>query len=117
MTSMMERNLQGQGESANPARFSRREMVWIKTPRMEAWTCSSCAWTFQPSGPPVGGNLEEMMLNYELQRDAEYASHVCAMCPRNGSGRNACAISQQAGDRIQRKTPAIGDRNDLIGTL
>jgi hypothetical protein len=87
MTSMMERNLPGLGESANPKRFSRREMVWIKTARMEAWTCFACAWTFQPSGPPVGDSLEEMMLNYEHQRDAEYASHVCGMCPRNGAGK------------------------------
>ena len=100
MTSMMERNLPRQGESANPERFSRRKMVWTKTPRMEAWTCCACGWAFRPSGPPVGDSLEEMMLNYELQRDAEYASHVCAMCPKTRSARIACTFSKQADNRI-----------------
>lgn len=100
MTSMMERNLPQPGQNANPERFSRRQMVWTKTARMEAWTCVACAWAFQPFGPPVGKSLEEMMLNYELQRDAEYAAHVCAMCPRTASQQIACKFSQLAGSRI-----------------
>ena len=82
MTPLLQRYSPEPGERANPARFSRRQMVWIKTPRMEAWTCFACGWAFRPSGPPEGNSLDEMMRNYELQRDKEYASHVCAMCPR-----------------------------------
>ena len=74
-------------------------MVWVKTPRMEAWACSACAWAFIPSGPPVGGSLEEMMRNYELQRGNEYASHVCAECPKGKSERDVSAVSRQTGDR------------------
>jgi hypothetical protein len=59
-----------------------RQMMWIKTARIEGWACSECAWAFSPSGPPLGSNLEEMKQNYERQRDKEYASHVCAEHPR-----------------------------------
>jgi len=40
--------------------------------------CSVCAWTFSPSGPPRGRNLEEMIENYERECDKEFASHICA---------------------------------------
>ena len=82
MTPMVQSNSPRPGTIPNPGRFSQRRMVWIKTPRMEAWACCACAWAFQPSGPPVGDSLEEMMRNYELHRDAEYASHICEMCPK-----------------------------------
>jgi hypothetical protein len=59
-----------------------RKLIWIKTPRMEAWACSECAWTFNPSGPPRGSDLEEMKHNYEHERDKEYASHACSNHPR-----------------------------------
>jgi hypothetical protein len=59
-----------------------RRMVWTKAASVMAWTCSECAWTFSPSGPPRGSSLEEMKRNYERQRDKEYASHVCADHPR-----------------------------------
>lgn len=82
LTSIIERNSLKSEESANPGRFVSRHMVWIKTPQMEAWTCFACAWAFSPSGPPCGKSLEEMMQNYELQRDKEYACHVCTEHPR-----------------------------------
>jgi hypothetical protein len=70
-----------------------RQMVWIKTARMKAWTCSECAWTFNPSGPPRGSSLEEMKQNYERQRDKEYASHVCADHPRAKSATDDSRMS------------------------
>jgi rubredoxin len=63
-------------------------MIWIKTPRVEAWACSECAWTFNPSGPPRGSDLAEMKQNYELQRDKEYASHACSEHPKAKTARD-----------------------------
>jgi hypothetical protein len=59
-----------------------RQMVYIRTERVQVCGCSGCGWTFNPSGPPRGNNLEEMKQNYERQRDKEYASHLCAEHPR-----------------------------------
>ena len=63
----------------------RRQIVWIKTPRIQVWGCSECAWMFRPSGPPLGSGLDEMKQNFERQRDKEYATHVCAQHPKTGS--------------------------------
>jgi rubredoxin len=71
-----------------------RQMVWIKTARMEAWACSECAWAFSPSGPPRGSSIEEMKENFERQRDKEYASHVCAEHPRAKSAREDARLPQ-----------------------
>ena len=71
-----------------------RQMVWIKTPRTEAWACSECAWTFSPSGPPDGSSLEEMKQNYERQRNKEYASHVCADHPRAKSAPESSRLTR-----------------------
>jgi hypothetical protein len=38
---------------------------------------------FKSSGAPTGTSFEEMMRNFELQRDREFSSHVCADHPRN----------------------------------
>ena len=60
----------------------RRKLVWIGEDRFQGWVCSECAWRFNPVGPPVGESLDEMMRNFELQRDQEFASHVCAEHPK-----------------------------------
>lgn len=78
----MARNRLRRGESSIPKKAFMRRMVWIKTARTETWACSECAWRFNPSGPPRGGDLDEMKRNYERQRDTEYAAHVCAKYPR-----------------------------------
>jgi hypothetical protein len=39
---------------------------------------TECAWAFNPLGPIVGQSIDEMKMHYELQRDQEFASHVCA---------------------------------------
>jgi len=59
-----------------------RKMTWVKSAHSELWSCSQCAWAFKPSGPPRGTNLDEMMQNFERQRDQEFASHVCTEHPR-----------------------------------
>jgi hypothetical protein len=54
-----------------------RQMVWVKTARVQSWGCSQCSWTFNPLGPPLGNGLDEMMQNYERQRDMEHLLHAC----------------------------------------
>jgi len=68
-------------------------MVWIRTPRVEAYACVACGWTFRPSGPPWGTSLDEMIRNFELQRDQEFAAHVCAQCPRRTDVRDGFKFS------------------------
>ena len=83
LTSIIERNSLKSEESANPGRcLCPGTWCGSRAAQMEAWTCFACAWAFSPSGPPCGKSLEEMMQNYELQRDKEYACHVCTEHPR-----------------------------------
>ena len=56
----------------------RRKLVWIERQRFRGFGCSECDWRFKPSGGPTGTSFDEMMRNVELQRDKEFASHVCA---------------------------------------
>jgi hypothetical protein len=49
----------------------RRVMVWAESESFQGWTCSECAWTFKPSGLPMGESLEEMKRHFESQRDKE----------------------------------------------
>ena len=74
-------------ESISPEKTLMRRMIWVETPHVEAWACSECAWIFSPSGPPHGGDLDEMKQNYERQREREFTIHVCAQHPRPRSGR------------------------------
>jgi hypothetical protein len=87
LISTIERNSTQAGQRSVMAARVSRQMVWTKTPQMEAWTCFACSWAFQPFGPPRGNSLQEMMTNYELQRDKEYASHVCREFPKQQIGR------------------------------
>ena len=59
-----------------------RSLVWIDETRCRAFGCSECAWVFNPSGSATGNSLSEAMRNFELQRDREFSSHVCADHPR-----------------------------------
>ena len=58
-----------------------RKLVWIEQKRFRGFGCSECAWRFNSSGPPTGTSFDEMMRNFELQRDREFASHVCTDHP------------------------------------
>jgi hypothetical protein len=63
----------------------RRKMVWVENQNFQGWTCTECAWMFNPSWPPVGNSIDEMKTNFGQQRDKEFASHVCAEHPRSAN--------------------------------
>jgi hypothetical protein len=53
-------------------------MVWIDGERFRGFGCSECGWRFKPSQTPTGKSFAEMLRNFELQRDKEFTSHICA---------------------------------------
>jgi hypothetical protein len=59
-----------------------RKLRWIEEPRFRGFGCSDCAWVFEASGKPAGKSFDEMMQNFELQRDKEFTRHVCTDHPR-----------------------------------
>jgi hypothetical protein len=59
-----------------------RKLVWIEQQRFRGFGCSECGWRFKPAGAPTGTSFDEMMHNFELQRDKEFTLHVCADHPR-----------------------------------
>jgi hypothetical protein len=58
-----------------------RKLVWIELNRFRGFGCSECGWRFEPAGDPEGKSFDEMMENFELQRDREFKSHVCVDHP------------------------------------
>jgi hypothetical protein len=60
----------------------RRKLVWVERENFQGWACSECVWAFNPLGPLVGKSIDEMKMHYELQRDKEFAAHICAEHPR-----------------------------------
>ncbi|MGD0793761.1 MAG: hypothetical protein ABR920_18510 [Terriglobales bacterium] len=58
------------------------KLVWIEQQHFRGWGCSECAWVFNPSGAPTGKFFDEMVRNFELQRDKAFTLHVCADHPR-----------------------------------
>jgi hypothetical protein len=56
----------------------RRRLVWVEQQRFQGFGCSECGWRFKPAGRPPGMSLDEVMNNFELLRDKEFDSHVCA---------------------------------------
>jgi len=65
-----------------------RKLVWIEQPLFRGFGCSECAWVFNASGSPTGNSFDEMMRNFELQRDKEFSFHVCADHPRNTGAKS-----------------------------
>jgi hypothetical protein len=59
-----------------------RKLVWVEEGRFHGFACSECCWRFEPSAAPTGKSFDEMMKNFELQRDKEFTSHVCADHPK-----------------------------------
>ena len=55
-----------------------RKLVWIERKGFRGFGCSECEWRFKSSGAPEGKSFDEMIRNFELQRDEEFKSHVCA---------------------------------------
>jgi hypothetical protein len=64
-----------------------RTLVWIEQKHFWGFGCSKCGWRFEPSDAPTGTSVEEMMCHFELQRDREFSSHVCADHPTNTSAK------------------------------
>jgi rubredoxin len=60
----------------------RRKLAWVERQNFQGWACTECAWVFDPSGPLVGESIEDMKMQYEKERDKEFASHVCTEHPR-----------------------------------
>jgi hypothetical protein len=59
-----------------------RKLEWVKRPNFEGWACTECVWVFVPKGPFYGESIDELRIQFELQRDKEFRSHVCAQHPR-----------------------------------
>jgi hypothetical protein len=57
---------------------AKRELIWIEEDRFHGWGCSECTWLFNTSDLPTGKSFDEMVRNFELRRDKEFALHVCA---------------------------------------
>jgi hypothetical protein len=62
----------------------RRELVWIEQQHFRGFGCSVCGWRFKPLGRPPGASFDEMMRNFELQRDKEFTAHVCVDQSKSG---------------------------------
>jgi hypothetical protein len=60
---------------------SSRKLVRVEGLSFTGPGCSECAWVFNPTRPPIGKSLDEMIRNYQLQLSEEYAFHVCAWTP------------------------------------
>jgi hypothetical protein len=54
-----------------------RELVWIEQERFRGFGCSECGWRFKLSSVATSASFDEMVRNFELQRDKEFTSHVC----------------------------------------
>jgi hypothetical protein len=65
-----------------------RRLVWIDEKRFRGFGCSECGWVFNTSDSPTGNSFDEMMRNFELQRDREFSSHVCVGYSRNASAKS-----------------------------
>ncbi len=65
-----------------------RKLIWIERERFRGFGCSECAWIFESSGALAGKSFDEMMQNFELQRDREFTLHVCTDHPRGKSTRS-----------------------------
>jgi hypothetical protein len=59
-----------------------RKLVWFAQPRFRGFGCSECGWRFKAPGALTGSSFDEMMRNFELQRDEEFATHVCTDHPK-----------------------------------
>jgi|HubBroStandDraft_2_1064218.scaffolds.fasta_scaffold2624445_1 hypothetical protein len=82
-----------------------RQLLWIKTSDLEAWGCSACGWTFSPSGPPQGSDLEEMKQNFERHGNQAHSFHVCAEHPRLLSAREDSKFSRRRDTRSYSTSP------------
>ncbi|PYX03000.1 MAG: hypothetical protein DMG86_05120 [Acidobacteria bacterium] len=66
-----------------------RRLIWIEDRRFQGWGCSECGWRFTASDALTGKSLVEMIRNFELQREKEFTSHVCADHPKSKNKRRS----------------------------
>ena len=90
-----------------------RKLVWIEHDRFRGWGCSECAWVFNPSGALTGKSLDEAKRNFELQRDKEFTSHVCADHPRAKSESTKHDVKQDW-EKLYRAAVIESDRSKLL---
>jgi hypothetical protein len=68
-----------------------RNLTWVETQHFRGWGCSECRWVFNPI-PLTGKSFEEVMRNFVLRRDAEFARHDCS----NHGGAEAAAFRRRS---------------------
>jgi hypothetical protein len=90
-----------------------RKLIWIERDRFRGWGCSECAWVFNSSGAPTGKSLDEAKRNFVLQRDNEFASHVCAKHPRAKSQSTKRDVKQDW-EKLYRAAIVESDRSKLL---
>jgi hypothetical protein len=79
-----------------------RTLVWIEQQRFRGFGCSECVAGGSNPGAPSGTSFDEMMRNFELQRDKEFTLHVCADHP-SAKSTKLCIIQtapQLSGGRV-----------------
>jgi hypothetical protein len=90
-----------------------RKLVWIEHERFRGWGCSECAWVFSPSDVLAGKSLAEMKQTFELQRDKEFSSHVCADHPRAKSQSTKRDVKEDW-EKLYRAAIIESDRSKLL---
>jgi hypothetical protein len=90
-----------------------RKLVWLEQSRFRGWGCSECAWVFNSSGAPTGKSLDEAKRNFVLQRDKEFASHVCTKHPRAKSESTKPDVKQDW-EKLYRAAIVESDRSKLL---
>jgi hypothetical protein len=58
-----------------------RRLVWVQSRDFQGCGCSECNWKFEPFGELGDHSLDEMKRKYEVERDKEFAAHVCVKHP------------------------------------
>ncbi len=59
-----------------------RKLVWIESQNFEGFGCSECQWVFKTTGPFIGKSLDKMKQAYEVERDKQFAAHICVKFPK-----------------------------------
>ncbi len=89
---IVDQALAGKKSTLSQTNFKRgmtRNVVWVEEERFRGFACSECSWRFDSSAAPTGKSFDEMMRNFELQRDKEFASHVCAGHPKTAGSKHS----------------------------
>jgi hypothetical protein len=85
-----------------------RKMIWVKSAHSELWSCSRCAWAFNPSGPPHGTTLDEMMQKFRTPARQRVCVSRLRRVPAAGRGQRAWSAKTNpefAGDLTIERQP------------